>query len=167
MNSHDESFHNPYFDQPDMTRPQTAPGSPYTPPSASLGATLAGEPTHPTLVGYLFWIFGFLGAHRFYFGRPVTGAIWFFTGGLLLIGWIVDLFLIPSMADEANRRFPVRTTDYTVAWLLLIFLGVFGIHRFYMGKIWTGVLYLLTGGLFGIGVIYDICTLNTQIAIEG
>jgi len=167
MNPHDDSQQNPYFDQSDPPRQRAASPKPYTPPSAGPGGMLAGEPTHPTVVGYLFWIFGFLGAHRFYFGKPLTGAIWFFTGGLLLIGWIVDLFLIPAMADEANRRYPVRTTDYTVAWLLLTFLGVFGVHRFYMGKIWTGVLYLLTGGLLGIGVIYDICTLNTQIAVEG
>ncbi len=31
--------------------------------------------THPVLVGYILWIFGFMGAHRFYFGKPVTGTI--------------------------------------------------------------------------------------------
>ncbi len=38
--------------------------------------------THRKSIGYLLWIFGFLGAHRFYFGRPVTGTIWLFTLGL-------------------------------------------------------------------------------------
>ena len=46
-----------------------------------------------------------MGAHRFYYGRPVSGTIWFFTLGLLFIGWIVDLFLIPSMDRDADRRF--------------------------------------------------------------
>lgn len=114
-------------------------------------------------MGYLFWVIGFTGAHRFYYGKPLTGALWFFTGGLLLIGWIVDLFLIPAMSDEANGRYPQRETDYSVAWVLLVFLGLFGAHRFYMGKIVTGLVYLLTGGLFGIGYVYDICTLNEQI----
>ncbi|MEM9366772.1 MAG: TM2 domain-containing protein [Planctomycetota bacterium] len=120
-------------------------------------------PSHPVVIGYVFWLLGFLGAHRFYFGKPLTGALWFFTGGLCLVGWIVDLFLIPDMAMQANQRFPIRQTDYSVAWLLLIFLGFFGVHRFYMGKFLTGAIYLLTGGLFGIGYVYDVLTLNEQI----
>jgi len=32
---------------------------------------------------------------------------------------------------------------------------VFGVHRFLTGKIWTGILYIFTGGLFGIGIIVD------------
>ena len=37
------------------------------------------QDTHSKVIGYLLWIFGFLGAHRFYYGKPVTGTIWFFT----------------------------------------------------------------------------------------
>jgi len=86
--------------------------------------------THSLGVGYLLWIFGFLGAHRFYFGRPVSGTIYFFTLGLLLIGWIVDLFLMPRLEASADRRYVQGDTNYTVAWVLLTFLGIFGIHRF-------------------------------------
>jgi TM2 domain-containing membrane protein YozV len=120
--------------------------------------------THSIAVGYLCWIFGFLGMHRFYYGKPVTGTIWFFTGGLLLIGWIIDLFLIPSMDAKADRRYVPGRIDYNLAWLLLVFLGPLGIHRFYMGKIVTGILWLLTGGLIGIGWLYDLWTLNEQVS---
>ena len=120
--------------------------------------------THSKLVGYVLWIFGFLGAHRFYYGRPVTGTIWFFTLGLLLIGWLVDLFLIPGMDRDADRRFVDGPKDYNVTWILLTFLGVFGVHRLYMEKWLSGVLYLCTLGLFGVGVIYDFWTLNAQLS---
>ena len=48
--------------------------------------------THLKSVGYILWIFGFTGSHRFYYGKPISGTIWFFTLGLLLIGWMIDLF---------------------------------------------------------------------------
>ena len=121
--------------------------------------------SHSKVIGYILWIFGFTGSHRFYYGKPVTGTIYFFTLGLLFIGWIVDLFLIPSMDRQADLRFRTGRYDYNVAWILLTFLGVFGVHRFYMGKWFTGLLYLLTGGLFFIGYIYDFWTLNDQLTI--
>jgi TM2 domain-containing membrane protein YozV len=119
--------------------------------------------SHNLLIGYLLWIFGFMGAHRFYYGRPVSGTIWFCTLGLLFIGWIVDLFLIPSMDRAADRNYPEGPKSYNVTWILLTFLGVLGIHRFYLEKWITGIVYLLTAGLFLIGVIYDFWTLNGQI----
>ena len=42
------------------------------------------------------------------------------------------------------------------ALLLCVLFGTFGFHRFYVGKIGTGIIWLLTGGLVGIGTIYDI-----------
>lgn len=122
-------------------------------------------PTHSIVVGYLLWLIGFLGAHRFYYGRQISGTIWFFTLGLLFIGWIVDLFLIPMMNREADIRFNDGEIDFNVAWLLLAFVGVLGIHRMYMGKWLTGLLYLCTGGLFLVGYIYDLWTLNDQISL--
>ena len=120
--------------------------------------------THSVFMGYLLWIFGFMGAHRFYYGRQVTGVIWFFTLGLLFVGWIIDLFLIPGMSRDADRRYNDGAVDYNLAWILLTFLGIFGVHRFYMGKIITGLIYLFTLGLFGLGVLYDFLTLNGQIS---
>jgi TM2 domain-containing membrane protein YozV len=120
--------------------------------------------THAKTIGYILWIFGFMGSHRFYYGRPVTGTIWFFTLGLLLIGWIVDLFLIPSMDRSADVIYQDGKLSYTVAWILLTFLGLLGIHRFYMGKWLSGIIYLVSGGLFGIGVLYDFWTINDQVS---
>jgi TM2 domain-containing membrane protein YozV len=121
--------------------------------------------THLKSIGYILWIFGFTGSHRFYYGKPVSGTIWFFTLGLLFIGWIIDLFLIPSMDRQADFRYRSGNLNYTVAWILLTFLGLFGIHRFYMGKWLTGILYLLSGGIFGIGYLYDFWTLNDQVSL--
>jgi len=128
------------------------------------GSGIDSNDTHSKTIGYLLWIFGFTGAHRFYFGKPVTGTIWFFTLGLLGIGWIIDLFLIPGMDKEAGQRFSGGGINYSVAWLLLTFLGCLGLHRMYMGKWITGIIFLLTGGLFLIGVLFDFWTLNTQIS---
>ena len=121
--------------------------------------------THLKSIGYILWLFGFTGAHRFYFGKPISGTVYFFTLGLLGIGWLIDLFLIPSMDRQANLRFRSGGVDYTVAWILLTFLGLFGIHRMYMGKWLTGILYLLSGGLLGLGYLYDFWTLNDQITL--
>jgi TM2 domain-containing membrane protein YozV len=119
--------------------------------------------SHTPAIGYILWIFGFLGSHRFYYGRPISGTIYFFTLGLFFIGWIIDLFLIPGMNRDATQKFREGVIDYNIAWILLTFLGAFGIHRFYLGKWISGILYLLTGGFFLIGVIYDFWTLNEQI----
>jgi TM2 domain-containing membrane protein YozV len=120
--------------------------------------------THTPVIGYLLWLFGFTGAHRFYYGRPISGTIYFFTLGLFFIGWLVDLFLIPGMDRKADQRFTAGPVDYNMAWILLTFLGLFGVHRMYMQKWLTGLLYLVTCGLFGIGYIYDYWTLNKQLS---
>ena len=97
--------------------------------------------THSILVGYLLWILGFTGSHRFYYGKPISGTIWLCTGGLFLVGWLIDLFLIPIMDSQAERRFATGRYNYTVSWILLTFLGTFGLHRLYLGKI-SGLIIL-------------------------
>lgn len=123
-----------------------------------------GKDTHSKAIGYILWLLGFTGSHRFYYGKPISGTIYFFTCGLLFIGWIIDLFLIPSMDRQADLRFESGRVDYNIAWILLVFLGVFGIHRFYLGKWVSGIIYLLTVGFFLIGVLYDFWTLNDQVS---
>jgi TM2 domain-containing membrane protein YozV len=121
------------------------------------------EDTHSILIGYILWIFGFTGSHRFYYGKPISGTIWFFTLGLFFIGMFIDLFFIPSMSNEAAIKYKKGPVDYSLTWILLTFLGVFGVHRFYMGKFITGIIWLCTGGLFLVGYLYDFWTLNGQI----
>jgi hypothetical protein len=55
--------------------------------------------------------------------------------------------------------------NVTLAYLLWLCsgCGALGFHRFYLGKIGTGVLWLMTGGLCGIGCIYDVVTLPRQV----
>ena len=71
--------------------------------------------THSKVVGYLLWIFGFTGSHRFYYGRPVSGTIWFLTLGLLGVGWLIDVFLIYGLLFLD----PVRTLQLWAAVLLI------------------------------------------------
>ena len=122
--------------------------------------------THSVVIGYILWIFGFTGSHRFYYGKPLSGTIYFLTLGLLGIGWLIDLFLIPGMDRQADMKYAPGPFDYTLSWILLTFLGLFGVHRMYLGKWISGIIYLLTGGLFGLGFLYDFWTLNEQVSLR-
>ena len=93
---------------------------------------------------------------------------------------LIDLFLIPAMDDEADKRFYQGNVNYSIAWLLLTFLGLFGLHRLYMGKWISGLaMLLLTLSSFSIlwiippialawlfvpvVLVYDFWTMNQQI----
>lgn len=59
-----------------------------------------------TGVAYVLWaLLGGLGVHRFYLGRPFTGLLWALTFGLLGVGLLLDLFLIPGMVRAARRKY--------------------------------------------------------------
>jgi TM2 domain-containing membrane protein YozV len=59
-------------------------------------------------VAYFLWLFcliGLCGIHRFYAGKILSGLVWLLTFGLLGLGQLLDLILIPGMIDRANLRF--------------------------------------------------------------
>ena len=68
---------------------------------------------------------------------------------------------IKTLAKSGQKE-PVSGNEKTVAIILLILVGVLGIHKFYLGQIGPGILYLFTGGLCGIGLIIDLVKLLTD-----
>lgn len=67
-------------------------------------------------------------------------------------------------AKKTSSAKPPKERNPYVELVLCIFLGSMGIHRFYVGKIGTGILYLFTVGLFGIGWIVDIIMIAVRVA---
>lgn len=52
----------------------------------------------------LLGLVGFAGMHRFYLGRPLTGLLWLFTGGLCGLGTLMDLVFMPGLLRDANEQ---------------------------------------------------------------
>lgn len=63
------------------------------------------------VASYILCAAGFLGIgglHRLYNGKIATGLLWLCTGGLLYIGQLVDLLLIPGMVDEYEQNLRLK-----------------------------------------------------------
>jgi TM2 domain-containing membrane protein YozV len=79
------------------------------------------------IAAYVLWFFlGYIGAHRFYLGRPVSGLVMLMLSGVTLLltfvsfgllsflwfvvglWWLIDALLVPGMAAGTNTRIADR-----------------------------------------------------------
>ena len=74
---------------------EEAPEAPAAAPAAALRDPADSKPKKSKKTALLLCIFlGIFGAHKFYEGKPGMGILYLLTGGLLLVGWISDIFKI-------------------------------------------------------------------------
>ena len=65
-----------------------------------------------------------------------------------LTGIVLPVVMAVTVAREGRK-------SYVTAYAFLLHWGPLGIHRFYLGRYVSGVIWLLTGGLLGVGVFFD------------
>jgi TM2 domain-containing membrane protein YozV len=70
-----------------------------------------------------------------------------------------------TLSDPPDKEEPYSTGISYLLWLSCLF-GVCGIHRFYLGKTWTGLLYLLTFGCLGVGQVIDLFKMRDLVLLE-
>lgn len=79
-----------------------------------------------------------------------------------LVVLVVGCILLSSMRTQdknsgtSGSGYLCSSRSRLTALLLCFFLGIFGVHRFYVGKIGTGILFIFTFGGFGIGWLIDL-----------
>ena len=152
--------------QPQYAQPQPQYQQPQWPQGQQWGPQTGLGPRSDkqwSITFILFIFFGYLGVHRFYVGKIGTGILMLLTVGGFGIWALIDgILLITGDFKDSNGipvyREPIVGGDksWVVAVFLCWLLGVYGIHRFYVGKIGTGILMLFTLGGFGIWTLVDL-----------
>jgi len=92
------------------------------------------------------------GDYRDAFGW-IKENLWSFLLSILIINALTGIILPTVMAVTVARE---GRKSYVTAYAFLLHWGMLGIHRFYLGRYVSGIIWLFTGGLFGIGVFFDI-----------
>jgi len=133
------------------------------------GQMVAGQQKSWVVTILLCHFLGSLGVHRFYTGRIVSGIFQLLTFGGFGIWTLVDLILIvtDNFKDSNERPLyhqPINggSKSWTVTAVLCMFLGNWGIHRFYTGRVVSGIFQLLTFGGFGIWTLVDLIMIYTD-----
>ncbi len=117
----------------------------------------------------LYWVIAMGAAFFFGFVIPDGRATDFFAGVfvfLLFFGAAAVIIIYPKKSrilrsmEQAEPQ-DISPFNWTAAVILCVVLGLFGAHYFYVRRYGMGLLYLFTGGLFGIGYIFDIIRLLT------
>jgi len=83
----------------------------------------------------------------------VKGNIWSLLLAVIILNSLTGIILPVVMALTVARE---GRKSYVTAYAFLLHWGFLGIHRFYMGRYISGIVWLLSGGLFGIGIFFDI-----------
>ena len=79
---------------------------------------------------------------------------------------VITALILGAIAYYVSGRNGQNSKSSSIAYLLW-FIGAFGIlgfHRFYLGKIGTGIIWLFTGGVFGVGALIDLFTLGGKVS---
>jgi len=110
---------------------------------------------HLHLFGMPFGRFGRFGGHFGRFGlHPFTPIFCIL---------IIALFILGPRLGNRRNSMNTNPRDTGIAYLLLLLGGVLGLHKFYLNRPGWAVVYMFTGGLFGVGLVCDLFTLPAQV----
>ena len=66
--------------------------------------------------------------------------------------------------QQPTTELNVRQKSILIRLIVCLFAGYFGVHKFLEGRILTGIVYALTGGLFGVGIFIDVIRYILKLA---